>query len=106
MSQAHVTPGVFHGQMPGCSLRLVAQQVRTDHGPIYRLVAYAREYDFAPVEFHSLEDLRSVVFSSIPDFDSSEWNEPTSRDTQIVFATGLSLSKEQILRLGFTMSAR
>jgi len=88
------------------SLRLVAQQVQTPRGRVYRLVAYSTDHEFNSIEFNSLEDLRNTLLSAIPNFDCSELNPATTRDTQILFTTGMRLSQAQISGLGFKMAAR
>jgi hypothetical protein len=88
------------------SLRLVAQQVQSQNGRRYRLVAYATDYDFDRLEFDSLEKLKERVALAIPDFDWSNFSPTTMPGTQVILSSGLTLSARQVRDLGFRVVSR
>jgi hypothetical protein len=92
--------------MPFYSLRLVAQQVRTPSAGRYRLVAYSSDHEFKHTEFDSLAELQIALQSTLPDFECSPLKSPTTPETQILFASALNLSDQQIRDLGLAIISK
>lgn len=83
------------------SLRIVVQYAHEDLRSPWHLVAYGGSRVFRPRHFRSVEDLATLLRSTVPGFDSSQLAiEPGARESYIAWTGDIVLSESQLSALG------
>jgi hypothetical protein len=84
-------------------LRIVVQYVHGDLDSPWHLVAYGGSRAFRPQRFRSVEDLMTLIRSTVPDFDPSHLAIKTdSRESYIVWTGDMALNESQLSALGLS----
>ena len=84
-------------------LRIVVQRVSQGQGVVYRLIAYGGDDTYRPVEFGSIDSVRSTLCSVVPDLDLNTLSKQSAGSgVSILLAETIEIDEPQLAALGLS----